>query len=116
MNVTGIARRKLTVLAVLALSAVSCALGQSTFGEFTGTVHDPAGSVVPLCVVKATNTGTSAVRSAVTDSTGTYTLLNMEPGEYELSIEAKGFQVTKFAGLVLQARQDIRQDAHLSLE
>ena len=88
---------------------------QSTFGEFTGTVHDPAGSVVPLCVVKATNTGTGLVRSVVTDPSGNYTLLNMEPGDYELAFEAKGFQISKLAGLTLQARQDIRQDIKLSI-
>ena len=47
--------------------------GQSTFGEFVGTVHDPTGSVVPNCVVKAVNLGTSAARSTLTDASGDYT-------------------------------------------
>jgi hypothetical protein len=91
------------------------AFGQSTFGEFVGTVRDPSGSVVGAAVVKATNTGTSAVRSSITDANGGYTLVNMEPGDYELSIETPGFQVAKFAGITLTARQTIRQDAILSL-
>ena len=106
---------KLISIAALALFGAGSCWSQSTFGEFTGTVHDPGGAVIAVCAVKATNVGTSAVRSAVTDSSGNYTLLNMEPGEYELSFTAPGFQVTKFAGLILQARQDIRQDARLSL-
>jgi hypothetical protein len=106
---------KTVLISALALFCACSGWAQSTFGEFTGTVHDPGGSVIPLCVVKATNVGTSAVRSVVTDSSGGYTLLNMEPGEYELSFEATGFQVTKVAGLILQARQDIRQDARLGL-
>ena len=106
---------KIISVSALVLLGAGTGWAQSTFGEFTGTVHDPGGSVIALCVVKATNVGTSALRSVVTDSSGGYTLLNMEPGEYELSFEAPGFQVTKFAGLILQARQDIRQDAHLSV-
>ena len=56
MDVIGIIRSRLTRVAALALFAAFSAFPQSTFGEFTGTVHDPAGSVVPLCVVKATAT------------------------------------------------------------
>ena len=89
--------------------------GQSTFGGFVGTVHDPTGSVIASAVVKAVNTGTSAVRSTVTDATGGYTLVNMEPGDYQISMEAPGFQMAKFAGLTLTARQTVRQDASLSL-
>jgi hypothetical protein len=91
------------------------AAGQSTFGSFVGTVHDPSGGAVPSAVVKAVNTGTSAARSTVADASGGFTLVNMEPGEYQLSVEAPGFQVAKFAGLTLTARQTIRQDANLSL-
>jgi hypothetical protein len=102
-------------IVAFAFVAALSALGQSTFGEFTGTVHDPGGAVVPTCVVKATNIGTDAVRSAVTDGTGSYTLVNMEPGEYRITFEAAGFQTTKVSGLTLEARQTIRQDARLSI-
>jgi hypothetical protein len=91
------------------------AWGQSTFGEFVGTVHDPSGSVVATCMVKAQNVGTSSVRSTVTDSSGGYTLANMEPGEYEITMIAPGFETMKFAGITLMARQTIRQDGHLSV-
>jgi len=100
---------------VLSLSLVGIAWGQSTFGEFVGTVVDPTGSVIPDCIVKAVNKGTSASRSTLTDGSGGYTLVNMEPGEYEITIQAPGFEPTRFSGLTLTARQTIRQDAHLVL-
>lgn len=56
------------LISALALLGAGSVWAQSTFGEFTGTVHDPGGSVIALCVVKATNVGTSAARSVVTDS------------------------------------------------
>jgi hypothetical protein len=91
------------------------AFGQSTFGEFVGTIHDPAGSVVANCVVTARNIGTSAVRSTVTDGTGSYTLPNMEPGEYEITVKAPGFEIAKLSGITLMSRQTVRQDAHMAL-
>ena len=101
-------------LAVVLLSSTQLMQGQSTFGELVGTVHDPAGSVVPTCIVKATNKGTSATRSTVTDANGSYTLVNMEPGDYELTMEAPGFQVTRLSGITLTSRQTIRLDGHPS--
>src|ERR1700679_4172743 len=105
----------LAAACVLCLSSSGIVWGQSTFGEFVGTVHDPTGSVVPNCVVKAVNQGTSAARSTLTDAAGDYTLVNMEPGDYEISLSAPGFEVTKFSGMTLMARQTIRQDANLAL-
>jgi hypothetical protein len=88
---------------------------QSTFGSFTGTVHDPSGSLVATCKVTATNKATGAQRSVVTDSNGGYVLVNMEPSTYEITMEAPGFQLATYAGLELDSRQTIRVDGHLSL-
>ena len=59
------ARRTFSFLAcgLISLLFTGAVWGQSTFGEFVGTVHDPTGSVVASAVVKAVNTGTSATRS-----------------------------------------------------
>lgn len=103
------------VVCIFSASLTGIAWGRSTFGEFVGTVHDPTGSVVLSCVVKAVNQGTSAARSTLTDAPGGYTLVNMERGDYEISISAPGFDVTKFSSINLMARQTIRQYAHLTL-
>jgi hypothetical protein len=39
----------------------------------------------------------------------------MEPGEYELTITAPGFEGSKISSITLMARQTIRQDAHLAV-
>jgi hypothetical protein len=88
---------------------------QSTFGEFVGTVHDPTGGVIAGGMITVRNIGTSVTRSTVTDATGGYTLPNMEPGEYEITVQAPGFEVAIFSGITLMARQTIRQDAHMAL-
>jgi hypothetical protein len=93
--------------------AAATALAQSTYGSFVGTVRDQSGSVVSACKVTVTNKGTDAQRSTITDSAGNYEALNLEPGTYEISVEAPGFQRTVFPSLELDARQTIRIDAKL---
>ena len=97
-----------------ALFAVMCP-GQSTFGEFVGTVHDPSGAVVSGCTVTVRNLGTSATRTATTDSTGSYTIVNLEPANYEITMEMTGFQKVTRTDLQLLSRQTVRVDGTLAL-
>ena len=109
-------RAKLGLNLIVFMAGLSApALAQSTFGEFVGTVHDPTGGVIAGCMVTARNSGTSSTRSTVTDATGSYTLPNIEPGDYEITIQAPGFEVAKISGITLTARQTVRQDAHMAL-
>lgn len=89
--------------------------GQSTFGSFVGTVHDPSGGIVPECVITLTNIGTSAQRSAVTDKEGNYVLVNLEPGAYQIIMRAPGFQMLTLKDLTLTARQTVRVDGALTV-
>ncbi|GAC1630938.1 MAG: hypothetical protein NVS9B14_02150 [Candidatus Acidiferrum sp.] len=61
------------------------------------------------------NKGTTAKRSASSDQTGDYSFVNLEPGQYELTIEAAGFQTTQFRDLDLQVRETKRVDTALKI-
>ncbi len=102
-------------VATMAALSINSALAQSTFGTFVGTVKDPTGSVVAECAVTLINTGTSARRSTVTDKEGNYVLVNLEPGIYEITMQAPGFQPLTFRSLELLSRQTVRTDGALSL-
>jgi hypothetical protein len=103
-----------TIAAVILLfTAVSSA--QSTFGEFVGTVKDPSGAAISGCTVTVKNLGTSATRTVTTDSTGSYTVVNLEPGDYEITMEASGFQKLTRQNLQLLSRQTIRVDGSMAL-
>ena len=95
--------------------ATSAVWGQSTFGEFVGVVKDPSGSVVAGCVITVRNVGTAAVRSTLTDASGSYTVVNLEPGTYEIAMEMQGFQKANYTNLVLLSRQTIRVDGALQV-
>jgi hypothetical protein len=57
--------------------------------------------------------GTAVKRSVVTDKEGTYSLVNLEPGMYEILLQAPGFQPLTLKNLELLARQTVRADGAL---
>jgi outer membrane receptor protein involved in Fe transport len=57
----------------------------------SGTINDPSGAVVPNAQVSAKNTATGVAREATTDSAGFYSIPNLLPGNYEVTVTATGF-------------------------
>ena len=102
-------------LGMLAILFAVTSPAQSTFGEFTGTVKDPSGAVVAGATITVKNLGTSATRTATTDTTGSYTVVNLEPATYEITMEAQGFQKKTYTNLPLQSRETVRVDGTLGL-
>jgi hypothetical protein len=88
---------------------------QSTPGSFVGTVRSPSGGPVSMCMIMITNVGTGVIRSLLTDANGKYVARNLQPGKYEILMEAPGFGQSRFANVELPAHQSVRIDARLSL-
>jgi hypothetical protein len=67
---------------------------QSTIatGSIQGTVTDQNDAVVPKATITITNVATGEVKKVTSTSTGTFASGALIPGEYELRIEASGFQ------------------------
>ena len=74
---------------------VGTALAQFEKGTLTGTVTDSSGAVVVGATVTVTGAGTNAVRTATTDSNGSYTITNLSPGDYQLKVTHSGFADVK---------------------
>jgi len=105
----------LTMAMVCLLALAPASFAQSTFGTILGTVKDPSGSFVPMAVVTLMNTGTNAERSTTTDASGAYQFVNVEVGNYKLSVEAPGFQKTEYQAFDLAAKQTARVDIDLKV-
>jgi hypothetical protein len=77
--------------------------------QISGTVVDPQGAVVPGAKVTATNQATGTGRSVTTTSTGNYVIPNLQPGTYNVAVEAKGFApgTTKDVVLNLGDQRDL---------
>ena len=80
-----------------------------------GTVKDSSGAVIPGATVMLTNSGTAAERTVVTDQHGDYSFVNLNPGKYQVTVSANGFEKTDFSDLDLQSRETKRVDATLKL-
>jgi Carboxypeptidase regulatory-like domain len=102
------------ILLVLVLAAAS-AIGQSTFGTFVGTVQDPSGASIGGAIITITNLDENTVRSAPTNSSGQYQLLNVPAGRYSISVIKPGFATSKVSEVTLEARQERRVDMSMAV-
>jgi hypothetical protein len=105
----------LVVMTACVISSGLPAFGQSTFGSIVGTVKDQSGSVVPGATVTLVNAGSAASKTATTSGSGNYEFLNLDAGNYQVSIQASGFKDVVFDHLVLQARDVQRIDATMAI-
>src|SRR5579864_6076115 len=84
-----------------------------TFGEITGEVRDQSGAVVPAVPVTVTNTGTNVARTTNTNAAGVYSFPDLVPANYQVRVEAPGFQPMLRTGIDLQVQQTVRIDFSL---
>ena len=69
-----------------------------------GVVRDTSGAILPGVTVEATSPALiEKVRSAVTDSDGTYSITNLRPGVYSVNFSLAGFNTVKRDGIDLPA-------------
>ena len=66
--------------------------GQSGTGEVTGAVYDSSKAVISQVQVVATNLATNVSQSASTNKDGIYSLPELTPGTYRVSVEKTGFK------------------------
>src|SRR5262245_62876724 len=82
--------RFLLLLSLSSLFSVA-AIAQSTT-SIQGTISDPTGAIIPGVSVTIEDKGTGATRSAVTNDSGRYQILQVAPGLYRLRAELTGFK------------------------
>jgi hypothetical protein len=88
----GIARVILAAAALPIFLAPPGLFAQTDTGGIAGTVTDPTGAVIPAVAITATNVDTGRQLSAVTNSTGNFTILAVPRGNYNVVASAPGFQ------------------------
>src|SRR5712671_2411353 len=89
------------VTLLLAISLTASAQSSST-ATINGTVTDPQGAVIPNATVTATNLATGVERSATTSASGFYRILSLQPGTYDLRVDAAGFSKAITKNILLQ--------------
>jgi len=94
--------RLLAVLAVVALCSMPI-FAQQTLGGLTGVVTDISGALIPNATVTVVDENTSLTRTAKTNDSGVYLLVNLPIGSYTLTYTADGFEVQKTSHITVQA-------------
>ena len=77
------------IAVVVTLTVPAMALGQATI---TGTARDATGAVLPGVTVEAASSALlEKVRTAVTDGSGQYRIIDLRPGVYSVTFTLPGF-------------------------
>src|SRR5271165_3075290 len=101
---------RIALAVVVALLFSLTATAQSTAGRILGTITDQTGSSVAGAKVTVTDMQRGASRTLVTDTTGTYLAADLQPGTYQVQVEAKGFKTIERPNIQIEVATDVRSD------
>jgi hypothetical protein len=91
-NITFVYR--IFILSLLCLCGVRIATAQFETATVLGSIRDQNGSAIVAANVSLKNIGTGITNSATTDANGDYQFVNVKIGNYQVIVEANGFNKT----------------------
>ena len=98
---------------ILLLGIPAAALAQASI---TGVVRDSSGAVLPGVTVEASSGALiEKVRTAVTDGTGQYRIIDLRPGTYVVTFVLTGFSTVRREGIELEGQLTASVNADLRL-
>src|SRR5262245_34520179 len=97
-------------LLLLTLMISTAVMAQNNKGAIVGTVKDPNDALVANAQVKVTSVKTGEVRTADSTDEGTFTITNLEPGAYNVTVEATGFQAVTIEAVQVETNSRLPLD------
>jgi hypothetical protein len=94
--------KRVFLLPLFVVILAASALGQSNKATIVGTTKDPNDALVAGAKVTVINNATGVVREADSGDDGTFTVTNLEPGVYTVTVNASGFQTVNFENIQLE--------------
>jgi hypothetical protein len=101
-------------VSIMGWIGITSAMAQGT-ASMTGLVLDAGGALVPGAVVRVRHAETNLLREMASSGEGEFTITNLAPGSYELTVEKAGFRSHRVAGIVLEIGQVLRQEIRLEV-
>jgi hypothetical protein len=105
----------LLVVAIIGLAASSVHGQTSANGSIRGFVKDPQHAVLPGTTITVVSPAVPVPVTAASDGEGYYRLLELPPGEYELTAERQGFAKFVRPGIVVRAGLNLSVDIDMTL-
>src|SRR6266403_6163615 len=103
----------LLVLQVATLGAFAQSLER---GAVRGFVYDASGAAIVGAKVSITNPSTGLKREVSTDADGGYTFEALNPGEFNLVVEAPGFATYNVKQIVVNVGASLGLDIHMKVK
>src|SRR5215472_6035475 len=88
---------------------------QQTLGGITGTVTDISGGTIAGATVSLVSDETKLTRAQTTNSSGSYSFVNLPIGHYTLTFTQQGFQAQSVPSILVQANRTATVNAELKI-
>jgi hypothetical protein len=102
------------MLALIASLCCSLAFAQTDLGSISGFVKDPSGAVIPKAKVTVKNES-GLERQTTSNESGYYTITNIPPAIYTISVEVAGFKKFESTGNKLDASAALSADVTMTV-
>lgn len=93
----------------------TAALAQTNTARLEGTVQDQSGAVVPNARIVAVNTKTEITTRTSSNFEGYFVVTPLEPGTYNLTVEASGFRKHALVNIELDTGSSVSEIVKLEL-
>ncbi|HKA02605.1 MAG TPA: TonB-dependent receptor, partial [Candidatus Solibacter sp.] len=100
---------------LLVFSLATATFAQVPVGSIAGNVKDQTGAIIAGASATSTSLADGGKRRVTTDDQGYFLIPTLMPGEYKLTIEAKGFRAYEVARVSVAVGQTSRVDASLTV-
>src|SRR5215510_10669454 len=104
-----------SVVLLLLLLLVASGYGQTPTATLSGVVRTMQGEVIKEAIVTLKNNATGKARQVTTDKEGRYLFALLEPGGYEIKVQADGFKLLIQRNLILNVGGTTVRDAQMEV-
>jgi TonB family protein len=103
-----------TICLLLPLAAVRLP-AQNVAGNFTGTIYDASGAVVPNATVIVTDANNKSIEMSSSAADGQFGFKSLPAGEYTVKVMKPGFEVYRDPDVTLKVGESRTLDVHLKV-
>ena len=93
--------KRLLALHLFIFSAMLFGQADANKGQINGTVLDPKQALVPNAKINIKNVNTNAARQLTSGPDGEFRAVLLDPGPYDVTVEASGFATAELKGVVV---------------
>jgi hypothetical protein len=103
-------------LVLTGVNSIGLRAQSGTSSALSGEVTDPGGAAIPRATVTMTDTNTKVTRVSETDATGHFLFSQINPGTYQVMVEATGFAASQSEPTAVGVGRTVSLNFHLHLQ